>query len=121
MKTRKEETPTNGLHNILAGGTIVKGDIVTDVDFRLDGRIEGNINCTGKIVIGPKGHIEGDIVSVTAEILGTVVGNIRTSEVLLLKASSVVTGDIYTQTLEIEPGAKFSGICNMLPSGEAAE
>jgi len=112
----KDEAPSNGLHNILAVGTTVRGDIITDGDFRLNGRVEGNINCAAKIVIGPKGHIDGDIVSVNAEIQGTVVGSIRTSGALVLKASSIVTGDIFAQTLEIEPNAKFSGVCNMLTS-----
>ncbi|MDR0537292.1 MAG: polymer-forming cytoskeletal protein [Tannerellaceae bacterium] len=114
----KDETPSIGLHNILAVGTTVKGDIITDGDFRLNGRVEGNINCAAKLVIGPKGYIDGDINSVNAEIQGTVVGCIRTSGALVLKASSVVTGDIFAQTLEIEPNAKFSGVCNMLTSAD---
>ncbi|MDR0995893.1 MAG: polymer-forming cytoskeletal protein [Tannerella sp.] len=118
----KEVTDSNALHNILGVGTTVRGDILTDGDFRLNGRVEGNINCAAKIVIGPKGHIDGDIVSVNAEIMGTVVGSIRTSGALVLKASSIVTGDIFAQTLEIEPNAKFSGVCNMLgPDDEGAE
>lgn len=117
----KEEAPSSGLHNILGVGTTVKGDIITDGDFRLNGRVEGNITCAAKIVIGPKGHIDGDINSVNAEILGTVVGSIRTSGALVLKASSIVTGDIYAQTLEIEPNAKFSGVCNMLPPEAKSE
>lgn len=112
----KEEVPSDGLHNILALGTTVKGDVITDGDFRLNGRVEGNITSAARIVIGPKGYIEGDIISVNAEIFGTVVGSIRTSGALVLKASSIVTGDIYAQNLEIEPNAKFSGVCNMLPS-----
>jgi len=111
----KEDVPSDGLHNILALGTTVRGDVITDGDFRLNGRVEGNITCAAKLVIGPKGHIDGDIVSVNAEIFGTVVGSIRTSGALVLKASSIVTGDIYVQNLEIEPNAKFSGVCNMLP------
>lgn len=116
----KDETPANGLHNILSVGTTVRGDIITDGDFRLNGRVEGNINCAAKIVIGPKGHIDGDIISVNAEIMGTVVGSIRASGALVLKATCIVTGDIYAQTLEIEPKAKFSGVCNMLTSSDPA-
>ncbi|MDR1980059.1 MAG: polymer-forming cytoskeletal protein [Tannerellaceae bacterium] len=110
----KEEASSSALHNIIGVGTTIKGDIITDGDFRLNGRVEGNINCAAKIVIGPKGQINGDIVSVNAEIFGTVVGSIRTSGALVLKASAIVTGDIYAQTLEIEPNAKFSGVCNMI-------
>ncbi len=118
FKNFKEEVIPRGgdSHTLLAVGTTVKGDIITDGDFRLNGRVEGNLTCSAKIVIGEKGHIDGDIISVNAEIQGTVVGSIRTSGALILKASSIVTGDIYAQTLEIEPNAKFSGVCNMLPA-----
>ena len=56
---QKEENTNGGLHNTLAAGTTVKGDIVTETDFRLDGKIEGNVSCNGKIVIGPKGNVTG--------------------------------------------------------------
>ncbi|MDR1344204.1 MAG: polymer-forming cytoskeletal protein [Tannerellaceae bacterium] len=101
------------LHNALAFGTTVKGDVTTDGDFRLDGRIEGTISCGGKIVIGPTAQVEGDIISVNAEILGSVVGSITTSEVLVLKPTAVIKGIITTKALVVEPSAKFSGTCNM--------
>ena len=69
---QKEENTNGGLHNTLAAGTTVKGDIVTETDFRLDGKIEGDVSCSGKIVIGPKGNVTGNIVSTNAEILGEV-------------------------------------------------
>ena len=116
-RTRQEEIQTNngsgGIHNVLAGGTIVTGTIVTDSDFRLDGRIEGDINCKGKIVIGHKGSISGNIISDSAEILGNVEGTMRIKETLIFKSSANIKGDVYTQTLEIEPGANFNGSCTM--------
>jgi cytoskeletal protein CcmA (bactofilin family) len=108
-----DEAPTGVLHNALAYGTTVKGDVTTDGDFRLDGRIEGTISCGGKIVIGPTAQVDGDIISVNAEILGSVVGSITTSEVLVLKPTAVIKGIITTQALVVEPSAKFSGTCNM--------
>ena len=74
---QKEENTNGGLHNTLAAGTTVKGDIVTETDFRLDGKIEGDVSCSGKIVIGPKGNVTGNIVSTNAEILGEVEGSTR--------------------------------------------
>ncbi|MDR1780661.1 MAG: polymer-forming cytoskeletal protein [Tannerella sp.] len=110
-----EEAPVNsgGVLNVLAAGTSVKGSIVTEADFRLDGRIEGDINCKGKIVIGPRGLLKGNIVSENAEILGAIEGSIKISEKLILKASSIVQGDIFIRSLEIEPGAAFNGTCTM--------
>jgi cytoskeletal protein CcmA (bactofilin family) len=117
-KYNTDETPMGVLHNALAFGTTVKGDITTDGDFRLDGRLEGTISCSGKIVIGPTAKVEGDIISVNAEILGSVVGSITTSEVLVLKPEAVIKGIITTQALVVEPSARFSGTCNMLLDNE---
>ncbi|MDR2498526.1 MAG: polymer-forming cytoskeletal protein, partial [Tannerellaceae bacterium] len=106
IKLNTEEAPMGVLHNALAFGTTVKGDVTTDGDFRLDGRLEGTISCGGKIVIGPTAQVEGDIISVNAEILGSVVGSITTSEVLVLKPTAVIKGIITTQALVVEPSAK---------------
>jgi cytoskeletal protein CcmA (bactofilin family) len=117
MRSRQEETQTNntggGIHNVLAPGTVVTGTIVTDSDFRLDGRIEGDINCKGKIVIGPKGCISGNIIADNAEILGRIEGGVRIKEKLVFKTTANIQGDVLTQTLEIEPGAHFNGSCSM--------
>lgn len=114
MKIKQNEvSPSNSLHNTLAIGSFVKGDVVTDGDFRLDGKVEGNICCGAKIVIGPKAHVEGDIVSINAEIMGLVRGNVKTEGHLILKATAEVKGNITTQTLEIEPNATFCGVCDM--------
>ena len=101
------------VHNVFASGTSLTGKIETEADFRLDGRVEGEINCKGKIVIGPKGCVKGNIMTVNAEILGQVEGIIRARERLVLKSSAEVKGDIFIQTLEIEPGAKLNGTCTM--------
>ncbi|MDR1601496.1 MAG: polymer-forming cytoskeletal protein [Tannerella sp.] len=112
---QNEEAPTSngGILNVLAVGTAVKGSIVTASDFRLDGRIEGDITCKGKIVIGPKGSIKGNIRSDNAEILGEVEGTVRIKEKLIFKSTAVIKGDVFIQTLEIEPGARFNGTCTM--------
>ena len=74
---QKDENSAGGLHNTLATGTTVKGNIITETDFRLDGQVEGDISCNGKIVVGPKGQVIGNIVSSNAEILGEVEGSVR--------------------------------------------
>ena len=112
-KIYEENVGGGSPHNVLATGTTLTGKVETESDFRLDGRIEGEVNCKGKIVIGPKGFVKGNIISVNAEILGSVEGVIRVRERLVLKASAEIKGDIFIQTLEIEPGAKFNGSCTM--------
>lgn len=111
---QKDENINAGLHNTLSAGTTVKGDIVTDTDFRLDGKVDGNIDCNGKIVIGPKGCVTGNIKAISAEILGEVDGTVTIEGKLVLKATASIKGDISVQTLEIEPNARFNGACKMV-------
>lgn len=110
---KANEDFSGGLHNVLATGTVLTGKIETESDFRLDGHVEGEVICKGKIVIGPKGSVKGNITTVNAEIFGKVEGAIRAGERLILKSSAEIKGDIFIQTLEIEPGAKLNGSCTM--------
>lgn len=115
VRAKQDENPSNGsgVYNILAAGTTVTGSIYTESDFRLDGRIEGDMNCKGKIVVGPKGSIVGNITADNAEIFGEIEGTIKIKEKLVFKSTAKVKGDIFIQTLEIEPGAHFNGTCTM--------
>lgn len=109
----KNFEPENKLPNMIGQGTKIVGDVETNGDIRIDGHIEGNINSKGKVVIGSNGMIKGEVICSNAELAGSLNGKINVSELLSLKASSKVNGDIKTGKLNIEPGAIFSGTCNM--------
>jgi cytoskeletal protein CcmA (bactofilin family) len=109
-KTIISETPAV---NMIGKGTSIKGDIRSDGDFRVDGILHGSIQSNGKIVVGVSGSIEGDINCQNADISGQVKAILRVKEMLSLKATSKMTGEVYTSKLAIEPGARFSGTCNM--------
>lgn len=104
---------------IIADGTVVHGAMAVDGNLRLDGTVEGGISCTGKMVIGPKGHVKGNVRSAGLVLHGFLEGDVHTSEDLVLKSSCVMKGDIYTVGLEIEPQAKFNGACNTLDNTPA--
>jgi cytoskeletal protein CcmA (bactofilin family) len=99
--------------NIIGSGTLIKGDIETTGDIRIDGNINGNIDAKGKIVIGQIGKIEGELKCKIAEISGKIEGKITVSELLTLKSTAKIFGSIFTSKLAIEPGAIFTGSCNM--------
>lgn len=80
--------------------------------IRIEGKVIGNVNVEGGIVLGEKGIIEGDIITKSAIIYGTIKGNIKTIQ-LEIKKSGFVNGDITTDTLEIELGAQYNGKLNM--------
>ena len=109
----KQQEQESRLPNNILSGTKIVGNIDTNGDFRIDGHIEGNVNSKGKVVIGSNGYIKGEILCIHAEISGTLEGKISVTELLSLKSSSKLTGDIKTGKLSIEPGAVFTGTCTM--------
>lgn len=99
--------------NLIGAGTIIEGDITTNGDMRIDGSLTGSINVKGKLVVGATGMVEGEIICQNADISGTIKGKIGVAELLSLKSSSKLSGDIITNKIAIEPGATFSGSCSM--------
>jgi len=99
--------------NTIGAGTIVKGDITSDGDFRIVGKLIGTIQSKGKVVIGKNGSVEGDVFCKNADISGTVKGTMKVDELLSLTSSSSLEGQITVGRISIEAGANFSGQCNM--------
>jgi cytoskeletal protein CcmA (bactofilin family) len=108
----KSETTTTSINQI-GSGTVIKGDIISNEAIRIDGTLEGSLISKGKLVIGPTGIVEGEISCQNADIWGVVNGTVTVSELLSLKSSSKLNGDINTNKLSIEPGAVFTGACSM--------
>lgn len=99
--------------NKIGDGTSINGDINSNGDIRIDGSIVGSVNCKGKLILGASGSVQGDIICANAELSGSVKGNVHVAELLNLKSSATVNGEISTGKLSIEPGANFSGTCVM--------
>ncbi len=109
-KNYEQENPSI---NLLGNGTMVKGDITSNGDFRIDGTLIGSIFSKSKVVIGTTGVIDGEINCENADFSGSVKGNIKVTELLTLKSTSKLIGNISVGKLAIEPGAQFSGNCIM--------
>ena len=107
------ETPTGTSASLIGAGTSLKGDISSNGDLRIDGKLVGNIDCTAKVVIGANGVVEGDISGQQADIMGTVSGSIKVKDLLQLKSSCIVSGNLHAAKLQIEPAASFNGQCHM--------
>lgn len=103
--------------NTFAQDTKIVGDIDSDGDIRMDGVMEGKLNCKGRVVIGPEARIKGTINASNAEILGNVEGEINVIDLLTLKSTAVITGDLFMGKFSVEPGANFTGNCKMNGNG----
>jgi len=108
-----KENETSGAVNIIGVGTIITGDIQSKGDIRIDGTLKGSVKTSGKVVVGQAGIIEGDVECNNADIAGTLNAKISVAQLLSLKGTAKLTGDLVTNKLAIEPGAAFTGHCSM--------
>ncbi len=102
-----------GQPNRIEKNTIIKGDITSQADFRIDGKLEGNVKTSGKVVIGKDGLIKGKVECVNADIEGNFDGELFVSELLALKSSAKIEGTVNVAKLAVEPGATFNASCKM--------
>jgi len=108
-----KEMETANTINLIANGTEVIGDVKSDSGIRVDGQLKGKMNIKGKVVVGNPGLVNGDIICKQIEVSGNVNGNIHAAELVSLKSSAKINGEIITRKLAIEPGAVFTGTCRM--------
>lgn len=106
--------------NIIGAGTSITGDINCSGDIRIDGNLTGNLFVQGKVIIGGSGTIKGEISCKNSEVEGKIEGKISVGELLSLKTTSSILGDIKTRKLAIEPGAQFTGSCTMNHSSDTS-
>jgi cytoskeletal protein CcmA (bactofilin family) len=114
----KEIESTNAI-NLISAGTQVKGDVESNSGIRIDGQLQGKMDIKGKVVIGASGQILGDIICQTLEVSGQITGNIHAADLVSLKSTARIHGEIITRKLAIEPGAVFSGTCRMDTDSDA--
>tara|TARA_B100001939_G_scaffold116639_1_gene101109 strand:- start:405 stop:821 length:417 start_codon:yes stop_codon:yes gene_type:complete len=112
-ESMKRTENNNSVVNIIGQGTSILGDINSNGDIRIDGTLKGSIKTEGKVVLGKEGIVEGDVMCQNADISGIIKAKITVSNLLSLKETAKLNGDIVTNKLSIEPGAEFTGSCSM--------
>lgn len=108
---------TNLLSRISAG-TVIKGEIISPNDIRIDCVFEGTLKVKGKVVVGESATIKGDIICDNAEVCGKMDGNLYVKEALSLKDGCTVNGNLHIKKLAVELGSVFNGSCKMLSEGD---
>tara|TARA_R110002012_G_scaffold263456_2_gene446513 strand:+ start:181894 stop:182313 length:420 start_codon:yes stop_codon:yes gene_type:complete len=112
-KKPKSMAELGGQPNRIEKNTKIKGDIISEADFRIDGKLDGNVKTSGKVVIGKDGYIHGKVECVNADIEGSFNGELLVSDLLSLKSSAIIEGVVSVAKLSVEPGATFNAACTM--------
>lgn len=109
----KNFEPDNQAINLIGSGTSIEGNVTSNGDIRIDGSLKGILNTKGKVIIGLDGKLNGEVHCKNFEVEGEIEGKVFVTELLSLRSKAKFTGDITTNKLAIEPGAVFTGKCDM--------
>jgi cytoskeletal protein CcmA (bactofilin family) len=109
---KRGEEPANS-SNTIGKGTFLEGNVETYGNIRIEGKVVGNIKSKSKVAVGPQSHVQGNILAQNADIEGEVKGKLEITDLLVLKATAIINGDIVTGKMVVEPGAVFNGTCKM--------
>jgi cytoskeletal protein CcmA (bactofilin family) len=112
---------TNGQYSKIDQNTSLKGTIKAKTDIRIDGSVEGNVETTGKVILGKEAKVSGEVSCTNAEIEGFFKGKLMVSGILSLKTNSNLEGEVLTQKLIVEAGAIFNAQCKMQTSEEGVK
>ena len=110
---KRAEVVQSTTSNIISRGTILEGNIKTPGNLRVEGRVIGNLITKSKAALAQSSYVDGNILAKNAEIAGEVKGKVEVSEMLILKPTCIIHGEIITNKLIVESGATFNGGCTM--------
>ncbi|MCC7520376.1 MAG: polymer-forming cytoskeletal protein [Flavobacteriaceae bacterium] len=113
MFAEKKQITVEPERNVMGKATEIKGNIISNGDFRIDGKVEGNITTAGKLILGKEGIIKGNVNCGNADFEGKFTGKLYCTGTLSLKSTAEIEGEVYLEKLSIEPGAVFNAICSM--------
>ena len=117
MAKLETEMNVNSISRISAG-TIIKGEITSPYDIRIDGTFEGKVQTKGRVVVGEKANVQGDIICGNIDRWGKVDGNVFVKDTVALKEGCVVNGNLHVKRLSVELGSTFNGNCRMITEAE---
>lgn len=102
----------------ISAGTVIKGEILSPGDIRIDGTFDGKLHSKGRVVIGETAVIKGDIFCDNIDLWGKVEGNLYVKDTLALKEGCIVNGNLHIKKLSVELGAVFNGNCKTISEAE---
>jgi cytoskeletal protein CcmA (bactofilin family) len=103
----------SGSTNSVVAGTSVEGTIIANSDIRIDGSIKGVLECKGRVIIGPDGSIDGEVTCENAVIEGKFLGKLKVKDLLNVRESANIQGNVETDKLLVQPGAVYNVSCSM--------
>lgn len=102
---------------VISSEVEITGTIKSSGSVRIDGKLDGELHCSGDAVIGKSAQIKGNLNVNSVSIEGTLEGNVVAKDRIAMKSSARVNGDIKAKRLSVEDGVTFIGRSEVNPSG----
>lgn len=114
------DTHRAGGQAVLGKSVIVKGQIYSREDLTIDGEVEGTVELQEhRLTVGPNGRVTASIKAREMVVLGTIHGNVETTDKIDIRKDAKLVGDIKTARVVIEDGAYFKGNIDIVRQQEA--
>ena len=112
--------PTVNVNSVsrISAGTVIKGEIQSPHDIRIDGTFAGKVQTKGRVVVGESASVKGDVICENVDLWGKMEGNLFVKNTLALKEGCVVDGNLNVRKLSVELGSSFNGTCRMITEAE---
>src|SRR5207247_8235014 len=101
-------------------GVTLEGTLQLKGTFRIDGHVKGNIISEQTVILGEGAKVEGQIEGNRVVIAGRFDGVIFAKGRVEIQVKGVVTGEVHSTCMVIDPGGNFDGRCHMPASSDAA-
>lgn len=120
QKVKRAVEPEVSVNDVsrISAGTVIKGEISSDCDIRVDGKVEGKIFSKGKVVVGPQAVIEGGLACQNVDFWGCMKGDMFVKDLLTIKSKASIEGNINVNKIQVEMGAKINGTSHMITPEE---
>jgi cytoskeletal protein CcmA (bactofilin family) len=106
------------INTIIGPNSRINGDFETGGFTRVDGSVQGNLTARGRVVIGEKARIRGNVSGTSVTIGGVVCGSVIASERLIILSTALVLGDIVTWRIQADEGCLIHGKVAVCPTEE---
>ena len=90
-----------------------KGELTFEKGVKVLGSFEGQINTKGDLVVASGSNVQADIEAGSIAVEGDIKGNMAASDLIELKQTAKLQGDIRCSRLVVIDGASFMGHCNV--------
>jgi cytoskeletal protein CcmA (bactofilin family) len=109
----QNQTNFNAGELVVGEGVVLNGSLEVPNKAWVLGAINGDLK-VHSLAVGSTGKIEGKVDCQIADIAGHVKDDLRVHELLIVRASSTISGNIFYKEIDIERGAKIAGQLSML-------